>query len=143
MQECGFLRIHHWIFRDRPTDPLYDGPHFDGVLIVIIAGLPWAKRSAWLMPLRSAVASVLQSRGLPAKVLRKKLYFTDEATRFRMRVDFLAAPPRGSSERVRAQPSAPSSSAGALSGTALMMVLDSVWRRGDIPLSPEMAPGWQ
>jgi hypothetical protein len=110
LQECGFLRIQDWIFREGRMAQLYDG-----ILMVLVAGLPWAKSNAWIMPLRLAVASVLQSRGFPAKVLRNKLYLTDEATDFHMRVDFLAASPRG---RARgAQPSR------APPGTALMTVL--------------------
>jgi hypothetical protein len=83
LRDCGFLRIRDWMFRY----PERDAP-YHGVLTVIVAGLPWRKQKKWFMPLQWAVQSVLQRRGLHATVRNYKLFLTDEATRFRMCIDF-------------------------------------------------------
>jgi hypothetical protein len=84
LRKCAFLRIRGSLFfRHPPGLALYDG-----LLTVVVAGLPWTKRDKWLMPLRWSVESVLQMCGLPAKVKSKKLYLTDEVTGFHMCVEF-------------------------------------------------------
>lgn len=89
LEECAFLRIHGSSYRQRHR-PDRSGDDF--AMIFFIAGLPWAKRDKWLVPLRWTVAMVLQRRGLPASVVSGGLRLEDRQSGLSVCVDFLAAP---------------------------------------------------
>lgn len=91
LDELRFLRVHGSSYRDaRLLEPQQaDRRSCEGSLMLFIAGLPWAKRARWLVPLRWTVAMVLQKKGVMATVISGKLYVTDDSTRITLHIDFL------------------------------------------------------
>jgi hypothetical protein len=93
-RECAFLRLTDKVFYEETT-PVRKQRGVVKCAVFYCRGLPWAKRSKWLLPLLWSVAAVLKTRGCNARVQSGELYAqlpgSDETNGNLIRLDFAAA----------------------------------------------------
>jgi hypothetical protein len=85
LDKCGFLRIVDSSYR-----PFLNRGKSDcsGSLMFYVAGLPWARRARWVVPLRLGVAKVLESCGYRTQMSVGVLYVSDPEGSYRVRISF-------------------------------------------------------
>lgn len=88
LARCGFLRI---VASSCRPFPVHGKSQCSGSLTFYVAGLPWARRARWVVPLRLGVAKVLESCGYRTEMSLGVLYVSDPEGSYRARVGF--APP--------------------------------------------------
>jgi len=85
LDKCGFLRIVGSSYRPF----LVRGkPDCSGSLMFYVAGLPWARRARWVVPLRMGVAKVLESCGYLTQMSVGVLYVSDPEGSYVVRISF-------------------------------------------------------
>jgi len=88
-RECGFLRIRgHGLRAETSTKAKKRG--IAATICFYVRGLPWVKRTKWLMPLFWSVAPVLQRCGCTTMVQGGELYVSPGSGAM-VRIDFAAA----------------------------------------------------
>jgi len=85
LAKCGFLRIVGSSYR---PFPVRGKSACSGSLMFYVAGLPWARRARWVVPLRLGVAKVLESCGYRTQMVVGVLYVSDPEGSYRVRISF-------------------------------------------------------
>jgi hypothetical protein len=83
LTSCGFLRIQGSSYR-----PVRCRSGCTGSLIFYVAGLPWARRAKWVVPLRLSVSKVLEGCGYCTTMHMGVLYVVDPESSLKVRVGF-------------------------------------------------------
>jgi len=87
LDKCGFLRIVGSSYRPSPIRSC-GKPACSGCLMFYVAGLPWARRARWVVPLRLGVAQVLESCGYRTQMSVGVLYVSDPESSYNVRISF-------------------------------------------------------
>lgn len=85
LDKCGFLRLVDSSYRPFPNRGKSD---CSGSLMFYVAGLPWARRARWVVPLRLGVSKVLESCGYRTQMSVGVLYVSDPEGSYRVRISF-------------------------------------------------------
>lgn len=91
-RECAFMRLTEEAVYEE-TSPVRMQRGVVKCVIFYCRGLPWAKRSKWLLPLLWSVAAVLKKSGCAARVQSGELYaqIPGDASGELVRLDFAAS----------------------------------------------------
>jgi hypothetical protein len=85
---CAWLKFTGFSYYSTPEGGMGGST---GCLMFFVCGLPWARRSKWLVPLRLAASKVLDACGFDLYINNGNLYLNDRRNNLRLKVDFSPA----------------------------------------------------